>query len=260
MNIREIREASKREFEAAKLSASETPETTPGIVTSKILNFASLLEADEPDYIPVVHDPHGLYGWCSDGVHQKILADGGTIVFGWTIWEVPQVFLTAEFHAVWEDASGTLVDITPKPAGETKILFARARRYSSEFDFDNRPRNRLLRIYERPNLRSAIEGRVIQWSKGKKAYEEKRAQAAGLDLLSWLEQKEGLDPLEIAIDEFLKVCDEFSEHYDSLGKFGLIQVDEKFEILARRKLKAQSKLRDLMIKMQLYGASPASTS
>lgn len=122
-------------------------ETTPSALTPIILAFARNHLGGDPVYIPVVDDSHGLYGWCSDGVQQKILADGGGPVFGWTIWEWPEVLLTAEFHAVWQNLDGDMVDITPKPGSETSILFVPDKSYPADFDFDQRPRNRRTRLF-----------------------------------------------------------------------------------------------------------------
>ncbi|WP_157650159.1 hypothetical protein [Burkholderia ubonensis] len=40
---------------------------------------------------------------------------GGEQLNGWAIWEVPGVFIEAEFHAIWRDAAGELHDLTPRP-------------------------------------------------------------------------------------------------------------------------------------------------
>ena len=42
---------------------------------------------------------------------------------GWQLWEWPRVLVEAEFHAVWLSPQGRMVEITPKPHGETSILF-----------------------------------------------------------------------------------------------------------------------------------------
>lgn len=44
---------------------------------------------------------------------------------GWIIWEDPGLLVEAEFHVVWADPGGNLVDVTPKPDGEQRILFVR---------------------------------------------------------------------------------------------------------------------------------------
>src|SRR5690242_51391 len=106
---------------AAARSEQNISETTPSLITDAISKFAKNLSGSKPVFIPVIADNYGLYGWCADGVKEKINHDGGSIVFGWTIWKWPQVRLTAEFHAVWESPTHDLIDITPKPHGETNI-------------------------------------------------------------------------------------------------------------------------------------------
>jgi len=56
-------------------------------------------------------------------VRNQIEAHGGSVCYGWQIWEWPNVLINAEFHAVWKDPSGSLVDITPKPPPIQRILF-----------------------------------------------------------------------------------------------------------------------------------------
>jgi hypothetical protein len=126
----EIKQQSKALFQSA---SRETPsETTPPEITPDVRLFAAQLGNEPPSRIPVRSDNYGVYGWCSDGVLEKIKHDGGSIVFGWTIWEWPGVLLTGEFHAVWMDATTTLYDITPKPHGETSLyLIATADRTST---------------------------------------------------------------------------------------------------------------------------------
>jgi hypothetical protein len=84
----------------------------------------------------------------ADRVLEKTKHDGGTIQFGWIIWQMPDVLLTAEFHTVWRDAKGNLFDITPKPQNEASIVFAPAPDYPTDFDFSRRPNNRRVQLCE----------------------------------------------------------------------------------------------------------------
>src|SRR5260370_5619874 len=81
-------------------SSGPLDETTREAVTEAVERFAASL-GGAAQFVPVRQDQYGLFGWCSDGVLEKVKHDGGTIRFGWTIWEWPKIFLTAEFHAVW---------------------------------------------------------------------------------------------------------------------------------------------------------------
>ncbi len=127
------------------VAAQKIEESTPKEISALVKTFASqILTAVEPVFVPVKHDPYGLYGYCSDGVLGKIKHDGGSIRFGWAIWEWPDILFTAEFHSVWVSPNGELIDITPKPARETRILFLPDVSFTSDFDFDfdNRPLNK----------------------------------------------------------------------------------------------------------------------
>ena len=75
---------------------------------------------------------------------------GGEAVYGWCIWQsASNFFITAEFHAIWKNKSGGLIDITKKPDGETKILFVLDGNYKG-FDAQKAgglPKNRLFNVY-----------------------------------------------------------------------------------------------------------------
>jgi len=49
--------------------------------------------------------------------------DGGSIQYGWLLWEWPHVYIEAEFHSVWRDADGVLHEVTSSPEGAVEILF-----------------------------------------------------------------------------------------------------------------------------------------
>jgi hypothetical protein len=49
---------------------------------------------------------------------------GGSIQFGWVLWEDKQAdFVEAQFHSVWKNPKGELIDITPRQDNEKRILF-----------------------------------------------------------------------------------------------------------------------------------------
>jgi len=83
------------------------------------------------DRLNATHDPIfvdvKLEEWakpldCINNVKKKIEKDGGKSILGWQIWQ--NNIADAEFHAVWEDLEGNLVDITPKEGIDIKqIIF-----------------------------------------------------------------------------------------------------------------------------------------
>jgi hypothetical protein len=60
---------------------------------------------------------------CFAIVEQQVAAHGGQQLTGWAVWELPGVFIEAEFHAVWQPPNGPLRCITPRGPGFARILF-----------------------------------------------------------------------------------------------------------------------------------------
>ena len=48
---------------------------------------------------------------------------GGTMITGWAIWEWPGLSVEAEFHAIWANSTGDLIDLTPNPLVPKQIVF-----------------------------------------------------------------------------------------------------------------------------------------
>lgn len=233
----------KKMLEGERKGADVVNETTPSDMTSELAEFCRALGGDAPTFVPVIDDPHGLYGWCSDGVTEKVKADGGDIVFGWTIWEWPNVLRTAEFHAVWQSPDGALVDITPKPKRETRILFVADRKYPATFNFDNRPGNRRQRLYQPADPAELAADRVGALGPSQLKYELGRAEKAGMSLQHWLEAKVPKDTLAPIIDELISACDDHEAYFDTLGVSGIIAADAKLVQLVRRRMDAQQALK-----------------
>jgi hypothetical protein len=247
MTDEEIRVAAAQKLADERRTLANNPETTPVEISPAIEAFSSSLGGEPLRKVPVIDDPNGRYGWCSDGVRLKVAADGGAPVYGWTIWEWPPGLLTAEFHCVWRSPGGELYDITPKPLRETDIVFVADPSYPANFDFDLRPRNRRVRSYEPGPREPALEALRASLVGSKRAYEEGRAAKAGLSLDAWLERKIPTDPLPEAIDGFIVLCAAFEEHFDTLGSSGFVRPDAKFIALAKQRATAQGRLRQLML-------------
>ena len=238
----EKRKASQEQFTA---DAGQTvSETTPATLSSVASRFATDLSTDAPIWLRVIDDPYGLYRWCSDGVGEKIRHDGGSILFGWVLWEWPAIMLTAEFHSVWVDPSDVIFDITPKPQGEKKILFIPDRSYTSGFDFDMRPRNRRCRIYEPPDPSNAAADKIARMTPAQRQYETKRASKVGLSLEAWIAGKEPKDLFARLIAEFIAVCDASEAKLDALRPGGgLVTADSEMLALAAKRMQLLEQLR-----------------
>lgn len=77
----------------------------------------------DPIYVDVVPNADCIENECFPNIKNKIKQAGGRIQYGWTIWGAPDKLIEGEFHAIWIDPNGDMVDITPKTDGETRILF-----------------------------------------------------------------------------------------------------------------------------------------
>jgi hypothetical protein len=78
---------------------------------------------DEPAPVAVSPIVGAEVGNCFGAVKLKVAADGGEVVYGWCFWLFPEVWVEAEFHAVWRGPDGALLDVTPKRDGENAVVF-----------------------------------------------------------------------------------------------------------------------------------------
>lgn len=166
---------------------------------------ALLTEIGAGEPMPIEHrDDHlAFYRWSADGVQARTAADGGAIRFGWRLLEWPNVLLTAEHIAVWEEPGGALVDITPTPIETPITVFA-----PSEREPTAAAHYRILHVS--PDRTAEIADRVAALKGGQRAYEERRAAKAGQSLTEWIAVKHFTDPLIEAIPAFTAACDAFT--------------------------------------------------
>lgn len=97
---------------AAQLAATETIEFCQKIVPGVqpvLLNSDPFPGAEEMD--------------CFFNVERAIEQHGGKAVYGWAIWQISGVYIEAEFHCIWENDEGEMLDITPYPYRMDSILF-----------------------------------------------------------------------------------------------------------------------------------------
>jgi hypothetical protein len=98
--------------------------STPQVISEEITKLcAGLVENPQPLFLDVTPIEGAQVNDCFLVVENQIQQHGGSICYGWQIWEWPLVFVEAEFHAVWRDNSGILHDITPKIPATNRILF-----------------------------------------------------------------------------------------------------------------------------------------
>jgi len=97
---------------------------TPAEISPKLQELIDeLVPGSEPIYVEVNPLEGAPMNECFLIVEEQISAHGGKSRVGWTLWELPGLFVEAEFHAVWENEKGDLIDITPKSSPTKNILF-----------------------------------------------------------------------------------------------------------------------------------------
>jgi hypothetical protein len=89
--------------------------------------LVSLCQEIVPGGTPIYVDVHPVQGQpsneCFPIVEDRVRREGGGAVCGWSLWEMPTVFIEAEFHAVWRSPSNELFDIAMKKRPTQRILF-----------------------------------------------------------------------------------------------------------------------------------------
>jgi SEC-C motif len=97
---------------------------TPKQISPTIRKFCqSITPNAKPIYLSVKATPANIALDCFMNVEKRIAKEGGTVQYGWRIWEWPRIMVEAEFHAVWRSPDGTLVDITPAHHNLPGVLF-----------------------------------------------------------------------------------------------------------------------------------------
>jgi hypothetical protein len=97
---------------------------TPPNVDKHIQRLIARVAAGQnPVRLRVTPDAGALPAECYANVAARVAAEGGTVLYGWQLWEWPHVLVEAEFHAVWSSPSGELRDVTPRHDNEAEILF-----------------------------------------------------------------------------------------------------------------------------------------
>lgn len=108
---------------------------------------------------------------CFLTVEKQVARLGGERVIGWAIWEVPGVFVEAEFHAVWRSPEGEMLDITPRPHPLSHIVFARdSNRKYQGLQIDNF-RKPLVLDMDLLQLHGLYRQRFAIQNSGKRAYQ-----------------------------------------------------------------------------------------
>lgn len=130
-------------------------QTTPPTISDPIKKLCEeLSHGTQPVFLEITPVANAQPKDCFPVVERQIAQHGGSICYGWQIWEWPSVFIEAEFHAVWRDNEGVLHDITPKDIPLERILFLEdpVRRYEGK-----QVNNVRRAISERPEVQEFID-------------------------------------------------------------------------------------------------------
>lgn len=110
-------------------------QTTPTSINNDILEFCKEIDlTTTPIFVSVTPTEGSRHNRCYENVENYVKKNGGRSEDGWIIWEIPKIYLEAEFHRVWVNNEGEHIDITPKKDGEERILFLKAneRKFTGE--------------------------------------------------------------------------------------------------------------------------------
>ena len=141
---------------------------TPSSSDVQVREFCRHLNVrSKPVLLPITADARSQPLDCFNNIRHKVASEGGRIVYGWTIWIWPKVYIEAEHHAVFErPGGGDWVDVTPShTAGITSRLFVEDA--SAIYDFENEG-------VRRDNIRHALTRDVLvqQFFQSARAYND----------------------------------------------------------------------------------------
>jgi hypothetical protein len=220
-------------------------ERTPRAIGPEIAAFCESLGVGCAEMVRVQPMPGASPNGCHRAVAEAVAAGRGTAAFGVTFWEAPGMFLTAEAHAVLRTTPGELVDVTPKVDRESEICYAVDPRLGPDFDFLKRPNNRHRRTYVSRPDDAKIRGAIACLHGKRLKFTEGLASKAGLSLEQWIASRLPRDPLEVAIDLFLR-CSEETQALFVPTRAGLVCRDERAaERLNERRLRLARRMLEL---------------
>jgi len=97
---------------------------TPAELTDTIRALIEQLAPGQtPVYVEAVPMEGEAVNECFGLVNRCVVEKGGEALVGWSLWELPTLFVEAEFHAIWRSPSGSLLDISPRSSPTARVLF-----------------------------------------------------------------------------------------------------------------------------------------
>ena len=113
-----------------------------------------------PLFVKVRARADSVFNDCPEDVRKQIEDHGGSAVTGWLVWEWADVYLFTEFHMVWKNTTGDLLDISAKIDGERLVLFVPESgiRYENKRIYGN-----YLPLNDDPLIEAFIKAREAYW-------------------------------------------------------------------------------------------------
>lgn len=171
--------------------------STPEAITGDIRDFARDLSAVPPVYVPIDPSTDADAGNRARNIERQCQLRGGEPLFGRAISSADDLYLVGEWHCVISTPTG-LIDVTPNPLGETRILFAA---YPDLQDYPglHHPNIRA-RIYAATERTTEVEARLINADDA----DEATARKNGITMRQLMLSRLSRDPLAAQIDEYLR--------------------------------------------------------
>lgn len=109
--------------------------TSPQTIDKHVLELLKKLEVKyNPVMVPLQIEEYSKPSNCFNNVKIKKEKDGGDIVYGWAILKGIGLY-EAEWHAVWINNNGILIDITPREKEDVQIMFVQTD--VKDYDYHN---------------------------------------------------------------------------------------------------------------------------
>jgi len=97
----------------------------PADVSSELKTFSSQIGASSDVHsVPIQQFDHMRPGQCFNNCICAAALLGGKVLYGWSYHQFHDLFLVAEFHAVWQAPDRQLIDVTPPLASRVTTTFA----------------------------------------------------------------------------------------------------------------------------------------
>lgn len=97
---------------------------TPVCESNSVKALLKFMNKSEiPVYVKSKPNQNIIQNECFPIVDEYILINGGERIIGWALWELPDLYIEAEFHAIWKSPDGELIDLNPRSLKTENILF-----------------------------------------------------------------------------------------------------------------------------------------